>query len=156
MFGIIRLFFKLIRWVITIIFIGVIVFVGYNAYGVWTSSKLDQRDKSDAIIVLGAAQFDGDPSPVFSNRLDHALELYKEEVSPLIITVGGKQQGDRFTEAEAGFTYLNKSIKKKNLKAINDGKDTLESFELIRNELPDLKIITIVSDPAQSSKWYRS
>lgn len=148
MFGIIRLFFKLIRWVITIIFIGAIVFVGYNAYGVWTSSKLDQRDKSDAIIVLGAAQFDGDPSPVFSNRLDHALELYKEDVSPLIITVGGKQQGDRFTEAEAGFTYLNKSIKKKNLKAITDGKDTLESFELIRNELPDLKIITIVSDPA--------
>ena len=148
MFGIIKLFFKLIRWVITIIFIGAIVFVGYNAYGVWTSSKLDQRDKSDAIIVLGAAQFDGDPSPVFSNRLDHALELYKEDVSPLIITVGGKQQGDRFTEAEAGFTYLNKSIKKKNLKAITDGKDTLESFELIRNELPDLKIITIVSDPA--------
>ena len=148
MFGIIKLFFKLIRWVITIIFIGAIVFVGYNAYGVWTSSKLDQRDKSDAIIVLGAAQFDGDPSPVFSNRLDHALELYKEDVSPLIITVGGKQQGDRFTEAEAGFTYLNKSIKKKNLKAITDGKDTLESFELIRNELPDLKIITIVTDPA--------
>ena len=45
MFGIIRLLFKLIRWVITIIFIGAIVFVGYNAYGVWNSSKLDQRDK---------------------------------------------------------------------------------------------------------------
>jgi len=148
MFGIIKLLFKLIRWVITIIFIGAIVFVGYNAYGVWTSSKLDQRDKSDAIIVLGAAQFDGDPSPVFSNRLDHALELYKEEVSPLIITVGGKQQGDRFTEAEAGFNYLNRSIKKNNLTAITDGKDTLESFELIRNEFPDLKSVTIVSDSA--------
>jgi vancomycin permeability regulator SanA len=122
--------------------------VGYNAYGVWNSSKLDQRDKSDAIIVLGAAQFDGKPSPVFSNRLDHALELYKEDVSPLIITVGGKQQGDRFTEAEAGFNYLNESIKKQNLKAITDGKDTLESFELIRNEFPDLKTVTLVSDPA--------
>ena len=86
MFGIVKLLFKFIRWAITIAFIGVIVFVGYNAYGVWTSSKLDQRDKTDAIIVLGAAQFDGKPSPVFSNRLDHALELYKEDVSPLIIT----------------------------------------------------------------------
>ncbi len=112
MFGMIKLLFKIIRWVITIVFIGAIVFVGYNAYGVWNSSKLDQRDKSDAIIVLGAAQFDGKPSPVFSNRLDHALELYKEDVSPLIITVGGKQQGDRFTEAEAGFNYLNKTIRK--------------------------------------------
>jgi vancomycin permeability regulator SanA len=148
MFGIFKLLFKLIRWAITIAFIGAIVFVGYNAYGVWTSSKLDQRDKTDAIIVLGAAQFDGKPSPVFSNRLDHALELYKEEISPLVITVGGKQQGDRFTEAEAGFEYLNKTISKKNLKAITDGKDTLESFELIRNEFPDLKTVTLVSDPA--------
>jgi vancomycin permeability regulator SanA len=148
MFGMIKLLFKLIRWVITIAFIGAIVFVGYNAYGVWNSSKLDQRDKSDAIIVLGAAQFDGKPSPVFSNRLDHALELYKEDVSPLIITVGGKQKGDRFTEAESGFNYLNESIKKQNLKAITDGKDTLESFELIRNEFPDLKTVTLVSDPA--------
>jgi hypothetical protein len=62
--------------------------------------------------------------------------------------VGGKQQGDRFTEAEAGFNYLNESIKKQNLKAITDGKDTLESFELIRNEFPDLKTVTLVSDPA--------
>ena len=59
MFGIIKLLFKLIRWIITIVFIAAIVFVGYNAYGVWNSSKLDQRDKTDAIIVLGAAQFDG-------------------------------------------------------------------------------------------------
>jgi vancomycin permeability regulator SanA len=147
-FKVIKLVYKLIKWSIAIVVIGLLVFVGYNAYGVWSSAKLDQRDNSDAIIVLGAAQFDGDPSPVFSNRLDHALELYRDKVSPLVITVGGKQDGDRFTEAEAGFNYLNKSIKKKNLKAITDGKDTLQSFELIRKEFPDLKTVTLVSDPA--------
>ncbi|MFM1986047.1 MAG: hypothetical protein RIS18_264, partial [Actinomycetota bacterium] len=148
MFKVIKLVYKLIKWSIAIVVIGLLVFVGYNASGVWSSAKLDQRDNSDAIIVLGAAQFDGDPSPVFSNRLDHALELYRDKVSPLVITVGGKQDGDRFTEAEAGFNYLNKSIKKKNLKAITDGKDTLQSFELIRKEFPDLKTVTLVSDPA--------
>ena len=148
MFKVIKLVYKLIKWSIAIVVIGLLVFVGYNAYGVWSSAKLDQRENSDAIIVLGAAQFDGDPSPVFSNRLDHALELYRDKVSPLVITVGGKQDGDRFTEAEAGFNYLNKSIKKKNLKAITDGKDTLQSFELIRKEFPDLKTVTLVSDPA--------
>ena len=148
MFKLIKFSYNLIKWFITITIIAVLVFVGYNAYGVWSSSKLDQRDKTDAIIVLGAAQFDGQPSPVFSNRLDHAVTLFNEEVSPIVITVGGKQSGDRFTEAEAGSNYLNKNIKKSNIKAITDGKDTLESFQLIRNEFPDLKTVTLISDPA--------
>ena len=65
-----------------------------------------------------------------------------------MITVGGKQLGDRFTEAEAGLNYLNKNIKKSSIKAITDGKDTLESFQLIRSEFPDLKTVTLISDPA--------
>jgi vancomycin permeability regulator SanA len=147
-FKLIKFSYSLVKWIITIIVIAAFVFVGYNAYGVWTSSKFDQRDKTDAIIVLGAAQFDGQPSPVFSNRLDHAVTLFNEDVSPIVITVGGKQSGDRFTEAEAGLNYLNKSIKKSNIKAITDGKDTLESFQLIRSEFPDLKTVTLISDPA--------
>ena len=133
MFKLIKFSYSLIKWIITIIIIAALVFVGYNAYGVWSSSKYDQRDKTDAIIVLGAAQFDGQPSPVFSNRLDNAITLFNEEVSPIVITVGGKQLGDRFTEAEAGLNYLNKNIKKSSIKAITDGKDTLESFQLIRS-----------------------
>ena len=140
--------FRFIRRVISFILLLIIVIPLYVAGNVWYSARQSTSEKSDVILVMGAAQFDGKPSPVFSNRLDHALELYKEDVSKLIITVGGKQQGDRFTEAEAGYNYLNQTIKKKNLKAITDGKDTLESFELIRNEFPDLKTVTLVSDPA--------
>ena len=53
--------FKAIKWLIALNVIGIVVFIGYNANGVWVSSKLDQREQTEAIIVLGAAQFDGFP-----------------------------------------------------------------------------------------------
>lgn len=125
-----------------------LLFLFYHSYGVYSSSKVHSSEKTDAIIVLGAAQFNGEPSPVFKSRLDHALELYEENISGTIITVGGKQKGDKFTEAEAGKNYLSKFIGKENIFSINDGKDTLESFELIREKYPDLNRVTLVSDPA--------
>ena len=126
----------------------ILIFLFYHSYGVYSSSKVHSSEKTDAIIVLGAAQFNGEPSPVFKSRLDHALELYKENVSRTIITVGGKQKGDKFTEAEAGKNYLSNYIGKENIFSIKDGKDTLESFELIREKYPDLNRVTLVSDPA--------
>jgi uncharacterized SAM-binding protein YcdF (DUF218 family) len=60
----------------------------------------------DAIVVLGAAQYDGRPSPVLAARLDHALRLWAEGLSPRIVVTGGKRPGDRFTEAQASAEYL--------------------------------------------------
>ena len=65
-----------------------------------------QAAKAQAIIVLGAAQYDGVPSPVLKARLDHALELYRWKIAPIIVVTGGRQPGDRFTEATAGYDYL--------------------------------------------------
>ena len=73
---------------------------------VWYASHQDDARHAQAIIVLGAAQFDGRPSAVLSARLDHAAELYKKGLAPLIVVTGGKQTGDRFTEAEASANYL--------------------------------------------------
>jgi uncharacterized SAM-binding protein YcdF (DUF218 family) len=73
---------------------------------VWHASHQDDARKAQAIIVLGAAQFDGRPSAVLSARLDHAADLYKRGLAPLIVVTGGKQAGDRFTEAEASANYL--------------------------------------------------
>jgi uncharacterized SAM-binding protein YcdF (DUF218 family) len=73
---------------------------------VWHASHQDDARNAQAIIVLGAAQFDGRPSAVLSARLDHAAELYKQGLAPLIVVTGGKQAGDRFTEAEASANYL--------------------------------------------------
>jgi uncharacterized SAM-binding protein YcdF (DUF218 family) len=73
---------------------------------VWHASHQDDARKAQAIIVLGAAQFDGRPSAVLSARLDHVADLYKRGLAPLIVVTGGKQAGDRFTEAEASANYL--------------------------------------------------
>ena len=145
---IIKLTFKLVKVLIYLVIFGALLFFFYHAYGVYSSSKVHSLEKSDAIIVLGAAQFNGQPSPVFQSRLDHARELFENNISKKIITVGGKQKGDKFTEAEAGKKYLSQFIAKDKIVSIKDGKDTLESFELIRQKYPDLNKVTLVSDPA--------
>jgi uncharacterized SAM-binding protein YcdF (DUF218 family) len=66
---------------------------------------IDQTAPSDAICVLGAAEYDGTPSPVFRARLDHARELYDRGIAPLIITLGGTNK-DEFSEGAVGRDYL--------------------------------------------------
>ena len=73
---------------------------------VWLTSRRDEARQSQAIVVLGAAQYNGRPSPVFKARLDHAATLYHDRVAPLIVVTGGKQTGDMFTEATSGANYL--------------------------------------------------
>jgi uncharacterized SAM-binding protein YcdF (DUF218 family) len=87
----------------------VAVLVGYyvvTVVQVWRAARADDARPSDAIVVLGAAQYDGTPSPAFAARLDHARDLYEDRVAPLIVVTGGKQPGDRFTEAAVGADYL--------------------------------------------------
>ena len=66
----------------------------------------DDRRPADAIVVMGAAQWNGRPSPVLAARLDHALALYRAHVAPLVIVTGGKLPADRFTEAGVSRDYL--------------------------------------------------
>jgi uncharacterized SAM-binding protein YcdF (DUF218 family) len=70
------------------------------------ASHRDGARPAEAIIVLGAAQYNGTPSPVLAGRLDHAVELYDAGIAPTIVVTGGRQPGDRFTEAEASARYL--------------------------------------------------
>jgi uncharacterized SAM-binding protein YcdF (DUF218 family) len=62
----------------------------------------DERPKVDAIVVLGAAQYDGRPSAIYEARLEHAVELWRDGVAPLLVFTGGKEVGDRFTEGGSG------------------------------------------------------
>ena len=73
---------------------------------VWHASRSDAAPASDAIVVLGAAQYDCEPSPVLGQRLDHALGLYRDGVAGTIVVTGGKLEGDRCTEASASADYL--------------------------------------------------
>ncbi len=69
-------------------------------------STLDEAREADVILVLGAAEYRGRPSPVFKARLDHALELYHRSLAPLILTTGGAGGDPQFTEGGVGRAYL--------------------------------------------------
>lgn len=100
-----------------------------TAARVWWVARQDDRPRSDAIVVLGASQFDGRPSEVFQARLDHARALFEAGVAPRVVTVGGAAPGDRFTEGEAGARYL--SSRGVKVVAVGKGRDTLQSLQAL-------------------------
>jgi uncharacterized SAM-binding protein YcdF (DUF218 family) len=107
-----------------------LLLVGGTALAIWWTARQDARPRSDAIVVLGSAQYNGVPSSIFEARLEHALRLYRQGVAPVVVTVGGKKAGDEFTEAEAGRDYLAKAgIPRDHLLAVQEGVDTLQSMQ---------------------------
>jgi len=103
-----------------------------TALAIWWNARQDSRPTSDAIVVLGSAQYNGVPSSIFEARLEHAVALYEDGVAPVIVTVGGKATGDQFTEAEAGRDYLaNAGVPDDALLAVPEGVDTLESMRAV-------------------------
>lgn len=124
----VRLAVKILAAVVGLALILVLV----TATRVWWFARQDDRRVSDAIVVLGAAQFDGRPSSVFTARLVHARDLWKDDVAPRIITVGGNRAGDRFTEATAGRRWLTQhGVPAGRIVAVGTGTDTLTSVEAV-------------------------
>lgn len=120
------------------------------AVAVLVVGSQDQRRVSDAIIVLGSTQDDGEPRQVLRARLDHALELYEAGVSDVIMTVGGKAPGDRFTEAEAGRDYLlERGVPRDDIAVVSSGRNTLGSLRSAARIMEDRGWCTaaLVSDP---------
>ncbi|HVX88143.1 MAG TPA: YdcF family protein, partial [Gemmatimonadales bacterium] len=95
------------RWAVLLGAVGVAGVVYGTALAlVWRAAREDQRRATGAIVVLGAAQYNGKPSPVLRARLEHALALYQEGTAPLIVVTGGIGSGDRESEATVGRRYL--------------------------------------------------
>ncbi|MGQ0680370.1 MAG: YdcF family protein [Actinomycetota bacterium] len=140
-----RLLFKLVLLAILVS----TAYLGWTAAGIWQAARQDQRPASDAIVVMGAAQYDGRPSPVFRARLDHAKELFEAGVAPLIVILGGKQSGDRFTEAQAGAAYLESSLPIDRVTGVKAGVTTLDSLKKFTGlaQERDIRKIVLVSDP---------
>ncbi|MEN9923060.1 MAG: hypothetical protein RIS09_574 [Actinomycetota bacterium] len=105
------------------------------AFTVLRDSNLRSLEKADAIVVLGAAQYDGIPSPVFRNRLDTAGKVWSEGYAPVIVTLGSNLPGDETTEAAAGRDYLILQFNPapSNVIAIAEGNDTLTSLKAMHN-----------------------
>ncbi len=83
-----------------------LAYVAVTFVSVYRASRNDGARPADAVVVLGAAQYDGRPSLVLRDRLDHALALYEAGVADHIVLTGGRREGDRFTEATSGYNYL--------------------------------------------------
>ena len=84
---------------------------------------------ADAIVVMGAAQYDGRPSPIFAARLDHAIALYKSGLAKWLVVTGGKAEGDRTTEAAAARKYaIAKGVPSDSILSEDQSRDTLESI----------------------------
>lgn len=127
--------------------------VGGTAFRVWQVARVDDRRAVDAVVVLGAAQYDGEPSSIFAFRLRHAQVLYEQGLAPRIVTTGGARVGDAFTEAQAGRQYLiGRGVPAEAVVAVGEGVDTLGSLRAVagRAEADGWRTALVVSDPWHS------
>lgn len=146
-----RLAFKVVR-VLAVILLAYLIF---TFVVVWWASTRDDRARTQAIVVLGAAQYDGVPSPVLASRLDHAFELYEEGVADTIVVTGGGQEGDRFTEASAGARYLHElGVPDDAILRETTGRSSWESLAASARFLSERGIdeVTLVSDPFHAKR----
>jgi vancomycin permeability regulator SanA len=142
--------FKWVRRIVLAILLVVVVSVGYVWIHIWWVAREDQHPRSDAIIVLGASQYNGVPSPVFAARLDHAIALFDQGVATDVVTVGGKQPGDSYTEAQSGRKYLRRhGVPTAAIVAVPTGSDTLGSLRAVAQEfrIKRWHSAVIVTDP---------
>ena len=132
-----------------IVLIAAVYFV-VSLLQVWNTGRSADRQPVGAIVVLGAAQYDGRPSPQLQARLDHALELWNLNLASYIVVTGGKQEGDRFTEAAASRKFLESSgVASDLIFEENSGTTTYASLFAVSQVVRDLEIdrVLIVSDP---------
>jgi len=143
---------ELLKWMISI---GVLVvlappLLGLSLLGaIYWQARSDQTRPVDAIVVLGAAQYNGRPSPVLQARLDRALAVYKAGDAPYVIVTGGREPGDRFTEAETGRTYLmDHGVPSRAILMENNGRTSWQSMQAVATivKAHHLHHILLVSD----------
>jgi len=140
----------IIRRILTIAFVTVLVIwlASVSAVLVWSSR--DEARPAHAIVVLGAAQYAGKPSPVLRARLDHALDLWNRHLASLLILTGGTGAGDTTSEAAVGRNYARKhGVPDSAILVENEGRTTSESMRAVAGmlEVRGLQSALLVSDP---------
>jgi uncharacterized SAM-binding protein YcdF (DUF218 family) len=121
------------RWAVVLAIwvpVAAILLLGSLVGAIYWQSRTDQTRPVEAIVVLGAAQYDGRPTPVLKARLDQALAAYEAGIAPLIVVTGGRQEGDRFTEAEASRNYLvDHGVPERAILLENNGRSSWQSMQ---------------------------
>jgi uncharacterized SAM-binding protein YcdF (DUF218 family) len=129
---------------------GVVAVAAWTTFRIWDQGNRDEARPADSIVVLGAAQYNGTPSPLFEARIAHAVQLYKEGIAPTFIVTGGKgRPRDVTTEAEAAMAYaVANGVPSEAILVEDQSKTTLEQLRTVGQMLRDrgLTSAVIVSD----------
>ncbi|HEX6256656.1 MAG TPA: YdcF family protein [Euzebyales bacterium] len=134
----------------TMIVLGVLLYVAITFAQVWVAAHRDEAQPAEAIVVLGAAQYNGRPSPVLEGRLRHVVDLYDRGVAPLVVVTGGAGGDDRFTEASASASYLHRhGVPGPAVERETTGETSYESLASTARFLRERSIsrVVLVSDP---------
>jgi uncharacterized SAM-binding protein YcdF (DUF218 family) len=130
------------------------LYVGLTVFEVWRVGRTQSTTQVDAIVVMGAAQYDGVPSPLLKARLMRAFELWEQKVAPRIVLTGGNKPGDRFTEASASAIFLRQQgVPQEDLLQESLSRSTYEALRNVRNlvatdsNFAGIKRIVIVTNP---------
>jgi uncharacterized SAM-binding protein YcdF (DUF218 family) len=144
---------RIVRRTVLVVVVAMLAYYVVTLAQVWQTGRSDQARPVDAIVVMGAAQYDGRPSAQLAARLDQAIALYETAAAPLIVVTGGKQPEDRLTEAEASAAYLvDHGVPETAIAMETTGHSTYESMvgvaELL--EARDIERVLVVTDPFHS------
>jgi len=113
---------------------GFLLFLGITGFRILHAAGETPIHKADAIVVFGAAEYAGRPSPVYRARLDHGFDLFQKGLAPVVITTGGAAQDPDFSEGGVGRDYLSRrGIPEESLIAETQSSDTAQSAERVAN-----------------------
>jgi uncharacterized SAM-binding protein YcdF (DUF218 family) len=149
------------RTLVRVVLIGLVAVTAvgvYAAYRIWDQAGRDERREVDVIVVMGAAQYNGRPSPLFAARLDHAIALFHEGVAPRLIVTGGKREGDRTTEAASAREYaIAHDVPAEAILAEDASRTTLQSIRGVAALMHGVGMQTavFVSDPTHMLRVLR-
>lgn len=130
----------------------------YGAFRIWDQGRIDERRPAGAVVVLGAAQYDGRPSPVLAARLDHAVAEFLTGDYRYLVVTGGKAEGDRTTEAAVARAYaMERGVPADRILVEDQGRTTLESIQSVARILGnhDIGDAVFVSDPTHMLRVLR-
>lgn len=140
---------RALRALVLLVVAGVVYF-GISFFQVWSTGRSNHTAPVDAIVVMGAAQYDGRPSPQLAARLDHVVTLWPTGQADFVVVTGGNRPGDRFTEAEASAAYLrDRGVPGDVILMEDQGRSSYESLRAVAELLGarGLDEVLIVTDP---------
>ncbi len=144
---------RLVTRLVGLVVLLAVVLVVVTAVRIVIAGNEDERRASDAIVVLGAAQYNGEPQEYLTARLDHSAEIFAEGMAPQVLTTGGNQPGDQFTEAEAGATYLQeRGVPVDAILPVGEGTDTFTTMLAVARVMGEqgMASAVVVTDPTHT------